>query len=196
MIKKPNNWESVQAFADKPKLPVDAYVCRVKQAKVQQNQYGSKQLCVLFDIEEGEYAGFFSREFDANTMQDKKWKGILRLWLPMDNGEEGDETTKRVLKGFVTSVEKSNPGYAWAWDENTLTGKMVGVLFREEEWAIDGRTGWAVRPFRALSAETVRSGEYKIPDPKPLAASKPQTPLNVPAAGLSPVSDIEDELPF
>lgn len=195
MIKKPNNWESVQAFADKPKLPVGAYVCRIKQAKVQNTDWGD-QLAVLFDIEEGEYAGFYQREFNANTEQDKKWKGVLRLWLPLDNGDVKDEYTKRTLKGFVTSVEKSNPGYAWAWDESTLAGKMVGVLFREEEWEKDDRTGWAVRPYQARTVETVRNGDYKIPDSKPLAASKPRIVLNVPAAGLTPVSDIEDELPF
>lgn len=191
MIKKPNNWESVQEFSDRPKLPVGAYVCKIKQAKVE-----GAQLCVAFDITEGEQAGFYQRDFDANTAQDKKWKGVLRLWLPLDNGDEKDEITKRVFKGFVTSAEKSNPGYAWAWDENTLAGKTLGILFRDEEWDYAGRTGWAVRPFRALSVESVRNGDFKIPDPKPLAASKPQTPLNVPTAGLTPVSDIDDELPF
>ena len=71
MIQKPKNWDSVQEFSDRPKLPLDAYVCRVKQVSLADTNYGP-QLLILFDIEEGEQRGFFSKEFKANTIQDKK----------------------------------------------------------------------------------------------------------------------------
>jgi hypothetical protein len=189
MIRRPNNWNEVQEFSDRPKLPLGAYVCRIAKSVVQQNSYG-EQLCVLFDISEGEHAGFFKAEFASNTMQDKKWKGVLRLWLPRDNGDEKDETTKRVLKGFVTSVEKSNPGYAWNWDENSLSGKLIGILFRNEEWDYKGKTGWAVRPFRAMSVDTVRGGEYTIPAEKPL--KKEETAVTQ----FNYLDESDGELPF
>ena len=53
MIQKPKNWDSVQEFSDRPKLPLDAYVCRVKQVSFADTNYGP-QLLILFDIEEGE----------------------------------------------------------------------------------------------------------------------------------------------
>ena len=67
MIKRPNNWNEVREFSDRPKLPLGAYVCRVKQAVVD-TTYG-EQLCILFEIVEGEYKDFFMSEFRANTVE-------------------------------------------------------------------------------------------------------------------------------
>ena len=143
MIRKPNNWNEVQEFSDRQKLPLGAYVCKVKQAKVVDSNYGS-QLAILFDITEGEYAGFFQKDYASNTAQDKKWRGLLRVWLPKDDGSDNDEMTKRSFKGMTTAFEKSNPGYQWDWNENSLVGKTVGILFRNEEWDYNGKHGWAI----------------------------------------------------
>lgn len=171
MIKKPMNWENVREFTESEKLPLDAYVCKVKQAAVQSNTYGD-QLCIVFDISEGAQTGFYKRAFAADTRENKKWKGVLRVWLPKDDGSDKDELTKSTLKGVVTAFEKSNPGYKWNWDEASLVGKNIGILFRNEEWEMDTqnghKTGWAVRPFRAMSVDTVRSGDYTLPKDKPL----------------------------
>ncbi len=193
MMKKPHNWENVQEFTDKKALPLDAYVCKIRKAAVQQNTYG-ESLCVLFDISEGEYAKYYSEEFTTNTREDKKWKGVLRLFLPTDDGSDKDEITKRILKGFVTSVENSNPGYTWNWNETSLTGLTIGVLMRREEWAVNGKTGWTVRPFRALSADTVRNGEYSLPKDKPLNQPTATTAYNV--NDFKPLPEDDDDAPF
>lgn len=192
MIRKPNNWNEVQEFSDRQKLPLGAYVCKVKQVRIQDNSFGS-QLCLLFDISEGEYAGFFQKDYAGNTAQDKKWRGVLRVWIPADDGSEKDEITKRGFKGMVTSFEKSNPGYVWDWNENSLVGKQVGILFRNEEWDYNGKHGWAVRPFRAISVDSVRDESYTLPKDKPLSASTNVAPTN-PNNGYVEVDD--DELPF
>lgn len=171
MIERPSNWNEVREFSERRELELDAYVCKIKQGVVQQNDKGA-QLCVVFDIAEGEYSGFYADDFKANTREDKKWKGVLRLFLPRNDGSEKDEWTKSTLKGFCTAVEKSNPGYQWNWDENSLKGKNIGILFRNEQWAYNGKTGWAVRPFRALSVDSVRNGDYKVPDDKPLSSAQ------------------------
>ena len=94
---------------------------------------------------------------------------MLRLYIPKDDGSEKDEWTKSTFKGMVTAFEKSNPGYRWNWDENSLAGKLIGVLFRNEEWENDeGKTGWTVRPFRAISVDSVRSEDFRLPKDKPL----------------------------
>lgn len=167
MIKRPNNWNNVQEFSDRPKLPLGAYVCRVKKVVVQSTDWGD-QLCILFDIAEGDFKDYFSNDFNANTNEDKKWKGVLKQWLPNDDGTEKDEWTKSSLKGMVTSFEKSNTGYQWDWNEASLAGKLVGILFRKEEWEYNGNHGWAVRPLRAISADSVRNGSYTLPKDKPL----------------------------
>lgn len=178
MIERPTNWNEVREFSERRELELGAYVCKIKQAGVHTNADGSQpgaQLCIVFDITEGDYTGFYAANFAANTREDKKWKGVLRLFLPRNDGSDKDEWTKSTLKGFCTAVEKSNPGYQWNWDENSLKGKNIGILFRNEQWAYNGKTGWAVRPFRALSVDTVRNGDYKIPDDKPLS---PETNIN------------------
>lgn len=203
MIKRPNNWNEVKEFTDRPKLPLGAYVCRVKKVAVQSTDYGD-QLCILFDICEGEYKDFFNSEFAANTMTDKKWKGVLRQWLPKDDGSEKDEWTKSSFKGMVTSFEKSNPGYQFDWNEASLVGKLIGIMFRNEEWEYDGKTGWAVRPFKAISVDSVRSGDFTLPKDKPLkrVSDYGYGSMPVPSgysesmSGFAPLPDASDDLPF
>lgn len=203
MINKPRNWESVQAFSDRPKLPVGAYVCRIKQAVVQNTDYGD-QLCILFDIEGGEYAGFYEDDFNANQRDDKKWKGVLRQFIPKDDGSEKDEWTKSSFKGLITSIENSNIGYAWNWDERTLSKKLIGIVFRNEEWEYNGKTRWAVRPFRATSVDSVADGSFTIPKDKPLKNKSTSTTPdfggynapNSPATDFMALDDDEAELPF
>lgn len=167
MINRPSNWDNVQAYSEFQRLPVGAYVCTIKRAAVQASDYGA-QLCVLIDINAGEYAGYYQEDYNRNQREDKKWKGVLRLWLPKEDGSDKDEWTKSILKGFVTAVEESNRGYRWNWDENSLAKKEVGVIFRNEEWEWNGKSGWSVRPFRAISVDSVEDGSYTLPKDKPL----------------------------
>lgn len=176
MIRKPENWNEVKEFTERPKLPLDAYVCKVKKAVVRSTDYGD-QLCIAFDIAEGDYKDYFHDEFENNSNEDKKWKGTLRIWLPKNDGNPKDETTKSIFKGVITSFEKSNPGFTFNWDENSLAGKWVGVLFRLEEWAFNGRTGWAVKPFKAISVDSVRSGNFSLPKEKPLSGNNAVLPV-------------------
>ena len=199
MIRKPNNWNEVQEFSDRPKLPVGAYVCKVRKAAVQGGDYG-EQLCLLFDIVEGEFKGFFDSDFKSNTRADKKWKGVLRLWLPKNDGSEKDEWTKSGLKGMTTAFEKSNPGYQWNWDESSLSGKMIGILFRNEEWEYEDKYGWAVRPFRAIPVDNARSGDFKLPKDKPLknktTASENFSALASRMSDFAELEEDDGELPF
>lgn len=195
MIIRPKNWNEVKGFSDRPKLPLDAYVCKVKKAAVQNNGYGD-QLCILFDIAEGEYRGFYKDEYDGNQQEKKKWKGVLRIWLPKDDGSDKDEWTKRAFKSTVEAFEKSNPGYQFNWDEGSLVGKTIGVLMRNEEWEYNGKSGWAVRPYRVLSADDARNGVFRLPKDKPLKnKSEDSYSYNEPT-NFAVVDDDSDELPF
>lgn len=195
MISQPKNWESVQAYSDYPKLPVGAYVCRVLKVIINPTQQGGSVMQLGIDIDEGEYKDFYRAEFAANTARDKKWKGIMRIYLPREDGSEQDENNKRTFKGFVEALEHSNPGYRCFtngnFDEKTLIGKQVGVLFRNVEWAFDGRRGWAVRPYRCLDANRVRSGSFYLPKDKPLPERAQTFTQN---DGYTAVED--SELPF
>lgn len=213
MINRPRNWNDVQAFSDRKKLPVGAYVCRIQQCAVQTVKGGSQMLAVAFDITDGEWAGYYAQDFKSNTAADKKWKGVLRLFLPKDDGSEKDETTKSILKGFITAVEQSNAGFVWNWDERSLNGKTVGILFRNEQWQYNGKTGWTAKAFRAMSVDDVADGNYTIPEDRPLANTSSfaddYTSASAPApasagygngysgatAGFAPMED-DTQLPF
>lgn len=204
MIKKPNNWENVQVFSERQKLPVGAYVCKIKNAVVKNDGYGD-QLCILFDIVDGEYAGFYDADYKANQREDKKWKGVLRYWLPRDDGSEKDEWTKSSFKGLITSIENSNRGYTWNWDERTLAGKEIGIIFRNEEWEYKGKTGWTARPFRATSVGSVEDCNYTIPKDKPLKKdtgadfggyAAPATDYGSYGGSFAQMNDDDAQLPF
>ena len=189
MIRKPQNWENVQVMTDRAKLPVGAYVCKVKQVGIQHNDYGD-QLAILFDIAEGDHKDFYSREFQQNPNQNKKWKGVIRIWLPKDDGSDKDEKTKRLFKGMVTSFEESNPGFHWNWDESTLVGKTIGIIYRNEEWEYNGRTGWTTEAAGADSIDSIRDGKFYHYKDKPL----PEKPASAPA--FEELDDSESDLPF
>lgn len=192
MIKKPENWESVSAFAEKRKLPAGAYECHILQAAVKNENYGNT-LCVLIDIDAGEYAGYFADEFARNQREDKKWRGVLRLPLPVEDGSDKDRWRKSLLKGFIAAVEASNRGYTWAWDERTLKDRSVGVIFRSEEWEWNGKTGWTAKPFRAIPVDDVADGNFTIPSDRPLN----REPAPAPFSAQPPAPEFEDaSFPF
>lgn len=192
MITPIANWSEVKEPSDRPRLPAGAYVSRIQHAGIETTDYGQK-LAVYFDIAEGEYSGHYAEEFKTNPSENKKWKGVLSLWLPKNDGSDKDEWSKRTLKGFATAVEHSNMGYVWDWDETKLTGKLLGITMRNEEWEWNGKTGWSVRPFRPMSVNKVRSGEYTIPSDKPL-----KNKTTAPSYGndFAQLSGNDDDCPF
>lgn len=171
MINKPMDWDTTKAAAERITLPADAYICRIKQAAVRtfDKRDGSgkySRLDVAFDIADGEYADFYEADFDAQPDDGKrKWKGVLRVSLP-DESNPKAKWTVALFKAFTEAVEKSNLGYKWNFDEATLKGKTVGILFRNEQWVWQGKSGWKAQPFRALSVADVNDKKFTLPKEK------------------------------
>ena len=76
----------------------------------------------------------------------------------------------------IFCIEESNAGYTWEWDERTLKGKIVGVLFRNREWEMDTdqgyKTGWTTECCTFITADDVRNDKFKMPKDKPLPEKK------------------------
>ena len=89
----------------------------IKGAEEGKSQSGKDMLVLSFDITEGEHAGFFKADYNANTNEDKKWRGTFRISIPKDDGSEKDGWTKRTFNNMIACVEESNPGYHWDWNE-------------------------------------------------------------------------------
>lgn len=189
------DYETTQAAGEFEKLPKGAYEVKIEQAKV--TTYTGKdgssfeKLEIAFDIDKGEYAGYYRRNLESQQQEDKKWKGVLRIYVPKDDGSEKDQWTKRKFKAIIQAIEDSNPGYHWDWNESGLKGKIVGCIFQWKEWAMNGKSGWFANPYNFIDVAKVRSGEFKLPDDKPLP--KDQKPVDI---NISAEDDSEEDLPF
>ena len=122
------------------RLKLGGHICKVLEAKTeaftsQKDGKTYEQLIIKFDIESpDEQAGFYANKFSEDASKDAlnaKWKGFHRISVPTDSSEE---FIKSRFKAFTTSVEESNPGYKWNWEENTLVGKVFGGVFAFEEF--------------------------------------------------------------
>ena len=195
-MKKFNNWENVKAASEFVPLPAGGYIVELKNAKVKEykNQNGDafERFEIAIDIAEGEFKDYYANDYCNQTNEDKKWKGVLRLYMPKEDGSEQDEWTKSRFKSFIEAVEDSNPGFHWDWDESKLRGKKIGCLFRLEEWEYNGKTGKKAQPFKAVSVEKIKSGNFKIPKEKLLEKNE-----SAPTAPTPEFRDIPDEdVPF
>lgn len=198
MIERFNDYETTKAYSDYPTLPRGGYVCKIMKAEVKANSTG-KYVQVYFDIAEGEYRDFYSQDYKNQQSEDKKWRGNYLLNIPKDDGSERDGWTKRRFKTFTESLEESNPGYHFDWDEQKFKGKIIGGLFNQREYSKrDGSgTAWATNMAQVTTVEKIRSGEFKIPNDKPLKGSSSKSTNTDDLNGFLDVpAGTDDELPF
>ena len=162
-----NGLEIKKSVSASEPLPAGGYVAKILNAKVEEYNWG-EVLVISFDVADGEYKDFFSKQYRENTREDKKWKGNFRLTVP-NEGNQYFDSQKRTFGNAIWAIEESNSGYHWDWNEDSLKGKMVGVLFRNFEWEMDdGRSGWSTECCTFVSVEDVRTGNFKQPKDKPL----------------------------
>ena len=173
-------------------LPAGGYVCQILSAKVEEAEWGDT-LVIAHDVCEGDFEGFFKRDYENNTFENKKWRGTFRLKLPKDNGDQYDNRKKEQLAYFMGAIESSNPGFEWgewATIEKRLNGKKIGLVYRNKEWEYNGRTGWTTEAAGADSIDSIREGKFYHYKDKPL----PEKPVS--ATVFTEEEDLESELPF
>jgi len=156
---------------DYERLNLGGHVVKILEVAINKfsNSDGKEfeNLELKIDIAEpDEQAGFYQRKFTEDAKADAlkaKWKGYFKVSIPKD---DSSDTVKSIFKGFITSIEESNPGYKWTWDETTLAGKIFGGVFGIEEFVsnIDGRTIAMTKCRFARGVEKI--AEAKIPKVK------------------------------
>ncbi len=161
-MKKFNSYDNVEVIKAQEALPVGGYVLRILDAKEVTYTWGSV-LVLSFDICDGPYTGYYKKNYEAQTQENKKWKGTFRMNVPKDDGTDIDEWTARKFKTNIHAIEDSNPGYAWNWDEKSLVHKYVGAVFNNKEYEVDGRRGFYTNCHSLKTVEDIRNGNYKIP---------------------------------
>ena len=81
------SYEEAQEYTEGEKLPVGGYVLKIENLRYEEGANGNSDVIVFqFDIVEGTYAGFFRKNYEENTQEDRKWKGTYRLYVPKDDG--------------------------------------------------------------------------------------------------------------
>jgi len=182
-MRKYDGYEQAEAFTwEFETLEPGGYICKILKVQAKEKDYGTL-LRIAFDIVEGEHEGYYKRRFESKKQSnpDAKWPGMYYQTIKQDD--------LRYFKGFMTSIETSNPGFKWNWDEKKLTGKLFGGIFGEEEYEkTDGSIGTSVKCRFVRSVDAIKEEKFKVPEKKRLQPS-----LNEPNYTTQ---DFEDELPF
>lgn len=169
------NEVSATNFNAAERLPADGYVLKVLNVKPEQYSWG-EVLIISFDIVEGEYKGFFTKQYKAMDEKFKKWKGNFRLTIPSlkSNSDEDKEKYTKSLRFFKSQIEAFNKSNninidcSKEWNESVLKGCTVGGVFGNKEWEYDGKTGWYTECNHFTDAQSIRDGNFTIPQDKPL----------------------------
>lgn len=172
--------EAVKAAEEFKDLAAGGYVLEIKEC---QDEEDKERLAIEYDIAEGPFAGYYS-DLYART---GSWRGKMYRYY--------SEKSRPFFEAFLQAVEGSNNGFRFEWEPESLIGKKVGALLREEEYVgTDRETGKSVlrvrvSPSSYKKADDIRQGNFKIPKRKLLTQDQRDQ-----LAGFEEVPD--SEIPF
>lgn len=172
------NYDSIEATGNEEykRLVPGGYVCRIIKVE---DRPEKNYLYMELDISEGEYMGYSANCMERNGF----WP--LKLFRSYSDKAAG------MFKGFIQQIESVNPGYHWEWKEQTLVGRVIGVVLGEEEYRKqDGSIGTRLNVVRTKTPADIREGNFKVPEKKCLPVEQN------PASAFSAIDDTDGELPF
>ena len=187
-------------FNSSERLPVGGYILKILDVKEENYQWGDV-IVLRFDIAEGEHKNFFDKQYKSMPDEFKKWKGTYRLNVPEQKGSTEDDIKKynRSLgfyKAQIEAFEKSNNikiDASKEWDTNVLKNKLVGAVFGNKEWEIDGKTGWYTNCDHLISVQDIRDENFKIPADKPVKSKEKQESFDM--SNFEEVDSLDGENP-
>lgn len=164
-MEKVQGYEEAQAITGEyERLNAGGYICKIISAKEEKSKSGKRMLVLALDIVEGDKKDFFRNRFNDNSSPDKKWPAgaIYRQML------EGEKAAG-FLKGLMASLEASNDGFKWDWDEKKLVDLKCGAIFGEEEYEkMDGSVGTTTKVKFIRTIKAIQDGNFKVPELKKL----------------------------
>jgi len=176
----------VQEASSGGRIPAGGYICRLISVE---DVPDKKYLKIEFDIAEGEHAGHYLRLFQNF----KFWGGrYVRSYK---------DAALPFFKRFITSIEASNRGFKFdGRNEAALKGKLVGLIIGHEEYkSQSGEIKTREYVDMERSADTIRDGEFDIPEFKKLNGGDraAKLPPGDPPPGYYADAALDDEdLPF
>lgn len=179
-------WNEAPAYTGEfETLPPGAYKCQVVQVNITKTQSGKEMMVICFDIAEGPFKDYYMKQFKSRQKTDKevKYPGIFRQLT------RGDSLP--FFKGVITSIEKSNPGYRWNWEEKSLVKKYFGGIFgREEYMGNDGKKHMSTKCVQIRSLDGMK--DAKIPEDKLL----PDTPAPAFSTAAPQTQGVSQNIPY
>lgn len=188
------NWNEVEPMTGgTEKLPAGGYVIQIKDVK---NEEKNSRLRMKIDIAEGPHKGFYSRQ--AERFGEWPWRGYMI--------KSYSKRAEGFFAGFLQAVDASNgePKVITenGADEARLPGKVLGVVFGEEEYiGNDGAKKTRLYEYGIRTAEEIRNGDFTVPEFKKLE----DAPATLPPAGEiidttaptpSGFAELEEQVPF
>lgn len=166
-MKRIENWDNIKENTGYQRLPAGGYIVKILNA----TDFPDKEyLKISFDIEVGDHKGFFGEQFKNDTREGKKWPNagtFIRSYK---------DSATAMFKGFTNAVENSNKGYKFDFDESKLKNKLVGVILADEEFQNQkGQVRTRTYVSAVRSVDTIKKGEFTVPELKKLDATKTTT---------------------
>ena len=158
-----NDWDDIQEseVGESKTLPADGYVTKILGVRITTSRAGNEMIELMIDIAEGDFVDFFKQKYEFKKQYDPsvKWSCVFRQ-LTRGN-------SAKYFKNLILNIERSNKGYnfkASNFDESTLKGKLIGFVFRDEEYNYNGHQGFTAKPFISKTVDDIRSGNFKLAD--------------------------------
>ena len=163
-------WDETEAkeFGEYENLELGGHEIVILDAREHKSEFsGNISLKISVDISGNDkQKGFFKKQYDENTSADKKWPTGSVKYLSLKDEQLG------YLKGFITSLEKSNPNFKFnkkgTW-EQLKNLKLAGQFGLEEYKKQDGTIGTATKLVQFRSLDKLK--DIKIPKVKKLDGS-------------------------
>ena len=187
-MQKPNGYDDAKeewgVFDNPPPGGHILGIIKAEEVKVKNGEHaGEPMLALELDIAEGKYKNFF------RDLSEKLGKSMYLRHNRMTS-------QTNYFKGDIKTIEKSNPGFIFNFDEKTLVRKLVAAALREEEYihAATQEIRSSLKIAFLCSVEDVRKG-IQVPKPKRINMQPSSAqPSGVGDLGQSPSP--QDDLPF
>jgi len=192
-MKATSEFKSERSASERyPMLPKGLYIAQIKGVKVEEDG-PDQRLTLRLEITEGEYAGYYTKRYNADKERggqfEVKYKGDLVLYAvdKKNTQRRWPDSDIKTFNGAIWTIEQSNPGYHWDWNEDGLKGKFVGINVRQGSY--NGNPYTTIG--RLESIPEIREGKCKVmQDAKPRGTAQAETSTN------DGFTQVDEDVPF
>ena len=178
------DWNNVQEAGDFKNPTAGGYAAKILAVEDRED---NEFLLITWDFADGDFKGSNARYNDKFGYYPHAAKFVRSY----------KEAALPFFKGFKTAVEKSNPGYTFRNDPQSLVGKFCGVVLGEEEYkANSGQIKTRLYTAEVRSGQAIREGDFKVPEKKLMEGTQTPAQTVAPTQDFALLADEDAQLPF